>query len=297
MKSKIVLIALGLVGLVFFGLYQLFVFSDNKLHVVFCDVGQGDAIFIRTPQQVDMLIDGGPNDSVLNCLSHHMPFWDHHIDLVFATHPDADHISGLVDVVNRYDISEFGTSIDGTTSISKELDRVLRNKRLKVQYIHEGDRFRIGSQSENSENSDGAENSDQEVVLETLWPQQEYVRTRPTDDTNSYSLVQKVTYGKNTVLLTGDITFDIFNQLMADAGHINILKAPHHGSYTGINEDTFLYNKPQIVIISDGKNNRYGHPHASVLKVLDEHQIPYLRTDQVGEIEFVSDGKTIWLKK
>lgn len=284
MKSKFIILSIGLLGLLILGVYQLFTFSDNRLHVVFCDVGQGDAIFIRTPQKVDILIDGGPDDSVLRCLSDNMPFWDHKIDLVFATHPDADHITGLVEVVKRYRIKTFGTSIEGKTEVSEELELVIEDRGLKVDYIQEGDRFRIGA--ENSEYSD-----DSEVLLETLWPQKEYVEERLSDDTNSYSLVQRLTYGKTSVLLTGDVTFDILNQIMESEKSIDILKAPHHGSYTGINEDTFLYSKPQFVIISNGRDNRYGHPHASVLKELEARNIPFLRTDDKGSIELVSDRK------
>ena len=84
--------------------------SDGKLHVYFCDVGQGDAIYIRMPTGADMLIDGGPNSKVVDCLSKHMPFYDRKIDLVVLTHPQADHLKGLIDVLERYNVTYFASS-------------------------------------------------------------------------------------------------------------------------------------------------------------------------------------------
>ena len=91
MKKFLLLISTALIILSFLILFAFLNYKDDKLHVVFCDVGQGDAIFIRTPRQADILIDGGPDDKVLECLSRHMPFWDRSLDLVIMTHPDADH--------------------------------------------------------------------------------------------------------------------------------------------------------------------------------------------------------------
>ena len=85
--------------------YQNITYNDKKLHVVICDVGQGDAIFIRTPSGSDILIDGGPDDSVLACLGKHMPFWDRTLEIMILTHPHADHLTGLIDVSKSYSVS------------------------------------------------------------------------------------------------------------------------------------------------------------------------------------------------
>ena len=99
MKKILIPIVISALALVFLFFYQTGQLSDKVLKVVFCDVGQGDAIYIRTPGSIDILIDGGPDKKVLNCLSENMPLVDREIELVFATHPDADHISGLVNVL------------------------------------------------------------------------------------------------------------------------------------------------------------------------------------------------------
>ena len=104
---SLVLLSLFFLGGIFF--YQSAKINDGKLHLIVCDVGQGDAIYLKTPSGKDILVDGGPNDSVLNCLNNNMPFWDRTLDLVVLTHPDADHISGLVSVLERYTVLHFVT--------------------------------------------------------------------------------------------------------------------------------------------------------------------------------------------
>lgn len=278
MKYKIAIGLVCVLAVFTMAAFHYFKYFDGKLHVVFCDVGQGDAIYIRTPKGDDILIDGGPDKSVLKCLDENRPFWDRTLELVFATHPDADHITGFVDIVQNYKIKSYNTSIlEKETGVFEELSHLLEERKIPVRQLVAGDRFTT---------PDG-------ILIMTLWPQSEYVEAALSDDTNAYSLVQKLTYGETTILLTGDVTFDTLNQLMEDIGSIDIFKVPHHGSYTGINEDTFLYTKPSIVIISNGKNNRYGHPHASVINELKENGIKYIRTDQEGSIRFASDGKRL----
>src|SRR4030065_2811157 len=117
--------------IIFFSFFVIFILSglfgydqakynDNKLHVVFCNVGQGDAIFIRTPKGSDILVDGGPNDSVLSCLSNHMHIWDRDLEAVFLTHPHKDHLNGLIYVLKRYQVKHYFTqNVDTETSLEK----------------------------------------------------------------------------------------------------------------------------------------------------------------------------------
>mgnify|MGYP001618356405 CR=1 FL=1 len=110
MRSKLLFSLISGVLLLIFAIYQFISFSDKKLHIVFCSVGQGDAILIRTPEGSDILVDGGPDESVSNCLSRHMPLWDRTIEVVYLTHPDADHLTGLIQVIKTYNVKYFGTS-------------------------------------------------------------------------------------------------------------------------------------------------------------------------------------------
>lgn len=258
--------------------YQNITYNDKKLHVVFCDVGQGDAIFIRTPTGSDILIDGGPDDSVLNCLGKHMPFWDRSIEILILTHPDADHATGLIDVIKRYKVIRFYTSkVEGKTDVYKQFLETLQKIDIKQNYLWQGDKFIF---------TDG-------LTMETLWPTHEWESLT----TNSFSVVQLLNYKKLKVLLTGDLDAEQMGEIDALAGNSSILKVPHHGSKTGLTSDILDRLNPSLAVITVGAKNKYGHPAPFILDLLKSANIKTLRTDQDGEVELVSDGKDVSLKK
>ncbi len=273
MKRAIIPVLISVVALVFMFSYQTGALSDKKLFVVFCDVGQSDAIYIRTSGNVDILIDGGRGNQVLECLSSNMPLWDREIELVFATHPDADHIAGLIAVLNSYKIGSFNSvAAPKNTKVYEELRKLIENYKIPYKNLSIGDKFKL---------SDG-------VSIETKWPEKGFT----SKDTNDYSLVQHLKFGEFDLLLTGDISFQILNSLKFDSESIEVLKLPHHGSKTGVDSLTFEKIKASIAIISAGKNNSYHHPHPSVLSLLKKYNIEYKRTDLEGEIKIVTDGRT-----
>ena len=273
MKKILIPILISFVVLIFLFSYQVGQLSDKVLTVVFCDVGQGDAIYIRTPGEVDILVDGGPGNKVLGCLSENMPFWDREIELVFATHPDADHISGLIDIIESYSVKSFNTvSAKKDTRVFDALKKIISNKKVPYREISEGDTFSL---------SDG-------VQIVTLWPAKEF----SSDDTNDYSMVQHLKLGEFDLLLTGDITYQILNGLDFDLNLFEVVKLPHHGSKTGVGDSTFEKIRTSFAIISAGKNNQYHHPHPSVLSLLKKFGVEYKRTDEQGSIKIVTDGKT-----
>lgn len=255
-------------------------FSDNNFRLIFCDVGQGDGIYIRTPKGHDIVIDGGPDDfSMSECLVRHMPIWDREIDIVFLTHPDSDHLTGLINVLKSYSVKEFATSkAPKDTDVFNELLETVEREGLDVKYLTKGDRL---------ETTDG-------LVMTVEWPTEQFV-TGGSSDSNEYSLVHFLKYGSTTALLTGDVTSVYLNSIMPIIGHAGIFKSPHHGSKTGVDEFTFEHNTPDIAVISAGKNNSYGHPSREVLGLFKEKGIPYVETKN-GDIEFVSDGKVWQLK-
>ncbi len=261
--------ALGLLGLFF---YQSSQFSDKTLHIIFCDVGQGDGILIRTPTGADIVVDGGPqNGKMVACLARYLPFWDHDIELMFATHPDADHIGGLVDVIQSYTVKSFDTSeATKDTNVFRKLNSLIAEKRIPFKNIVTGDKFSL---------TDG-------VSIETKWPNPGF----ESSDTNEHSLVQILSYGDFRALLTGDIPYQILDTLDFPSTFA-VFKIPHHGSKTGVDDATFNKIRAYFVPISAGKNNKYHHPHPSVIALLKKYRIPYKRTDEVGSIEVVTDGK------
>lgn len=273
MKRVVFAIFSSLILLIALFSYQTGVVSEKRMHIVFCDVGQGDAIYIRTPGGVDILVDGGPSDRVLKCLEQNMPFWDKTIELVFATHPDADHITGLIPVIESYSVKSFNTVSKGKgTAIYKKIRDEIEKNKIPYQEIIAGDKFKF---------SDGVE-------VQIKWPSKNFAD----EDVNNYSLVQLLRYGNFDLLLTGDVGFEILNSLDLSKTTIEVFKLPHHGSKTGVDNSTFQKINAGLAIISAGKNNSYHHPHPSVLSLLKKYNVPSKRTDFNGEIEIVTDGKT-----
>src|SRR3990167_2276734 len=145
MKKYLALSLLSLFLLLSLFFYQYTKTNDTNLHLVVCDVGQGDAIYLKTPSGKDVLVDGGPNDSVLNCLTNNMPFWDRTIDLIVLTHPDADHITGLIPVLERYNVLHFVTSkTSKSTAIYKNFLKALENEGLELKYVFANDKINFG---------------------------------------------------------------------------------------------------------------------------------------------------------
>lgn len=263
--------------------YQNALFSDGKLHIIFCDVGQGDGIFIRTPKGMDILVDGGPDDSILSCLSKHMPFWDRTIELMFLTHPHLDHFLGLISVLERYNVLLFGTEelSNSTISFRQLLEEVQREK-LQPKFIYAGDRFTT---------KDG-------VRILVLGPSPEFIKaTSATGDISSSdefaSLILLVSYKNFDIVLTGDSQASGLSSAIKDYNlpSVEVLQVPHHGSKTGVSSEIINSIDPRLAVVSVGRKNKYGHPRKEILEMLKNKNIKTLRTDQNGEIGIVSDGE------
>lgn len=261
-----------------------FQFFDGKLHVVFCDVGQGDGIFIRTPEGSDLLMDGGPNNKILDCISRHTPFWDRDIELMLLSHPHQDHFGGEIGVINNYKVKSFiSEDLKNITNGYKEFVRLIRD--IPTRNVVRGD---------TADTSDG-------VKLKVLDPTREYLRKASPNGVingDNASLVTLLSYGNFDVFLTGDAPIDeIIDSLSMVTSSIEVLKVGHHGSKTSTNAEVLRRTNPKLAVISVGKNNRYGHPSPEVLDVLKEHSLKYFRTDEDGEVELVSDGKTFEVRR
>ena len=257
-------------------IYQNITYNDKKLHVVICDVGQGDAIFIRTPNGSDILIDAGPDDKVLQCLSKNMPFWDRTIEIAILTHPDADHVTGFIDVAKRYKLISFYTSnVKTNTTVYTQFLKTLEDYEIKQNFLWQGDKFRF---------KDG-------LIMETLWPTNDWEGLT----TNSFSVASLLTYKNFKVLLTGDLDAQQLERIDDLAGDIDFLKVPHHGSRFGLTSGIIDILSPEIAAISVGKNS-YGHPTQFILDLLKSKNIKTLRTDKDGEVEITTDGSN-WIVK
>src|SRR3989344_9140986 len=150
----------------FFGLILLIVYiisqPDGKLHVVFCDVGQGDSAYLKMPNGADVLIDGGPDDKVLSCLGRHMPFYDRTIDVVILSHPQKDHLQGLISVIDRYNVGYFIIGVEGNdTEGYKKLIQTIKKKNIKIKNLYTGDSLSLGK-----------------VNFSVLWPERKWVASQ-----------------------------------------------------------------------------------------------------------------------
>lgn len=268
-------------------------FPDGKLHIIFCNVGQGDAAYVRFPDGRDMLIDGGPDDSVLTCLGRHMPFWDRNINVVINTHPQNDHLKGLVSVLHRYTVDYVVRSdLVASSDVYAQFVDAIKQHHIQVRFLSRGQRIMVGATS-----------------LLALWPtRQQVARMQPAggavlgaaSDTNlnDGSLVLALRYGTFDALFPGDadshVEPEYASNPLAD-GALEVLKVPHHGSKTGMTQAFVAWAHPAVSVISVGKNS-YGHPSKEAIDMLQNIGSVIHRTDREDDIEIVSDGKTWQMK-
>lgn len=284
-KYSFILLML-LFGVLVIALFQL---PDRDLHLITCNVGQGDAT-VLVYKNIQILVDGGPDRKVLDCLGKYLPFWDRAIELVILTHPDKDHFGGLIDVFRRYRV---GSYMYNPIAVSKPEYKVLENVVGRGYQTtippHAGQILRLGMIRLDIVNPSGqlpADSGEQKVELEV------------TDaESNAYSIVSVVSFGKFKALLTGDMPPDISDRLAAEnaVGQVNYIKIPHHGSKNGLTLNLLKALEPKLAVISVGKN-LYGHPAGEILKMLTDEGIKYLRTDQIGDIEVTTDGNSFRIK-
>ncbi len=247
------------------------------LTVAFLDVGQGDAILITTPNKNQVLIDGGPDKKILRALGSAMPFFDHSLDLVMESHPDADHINGLPDVFQRFSVGAFmEPPISGKTNIYQALKTEVKNEPAPDIIAQKGTRIVL----------------DNNVYLDVLWTNAGGKKA----DTNEASIVAKLTYGQNSFLFTGDSPESVESYMAYPAGDklkADVLKVSHHGSKNS-NPEIFLKKvKPEFAVISVGAKNKYGHPNQEVVDRLNSIKAQILMTKDLGTITLKSDGESV----
>jgi len=298
MDKKLFGLALILSGLVIGVVSE---WPDRRLRVIACDVGQGDAI-VLIQGFTQVLVDGGPNSRVVSCLSENMAFWDRTIEVMVATHPDKDHITGLADVIDSYKVISFVSINKANTSNEfKDLKNKILENKIPTHIAKIGDSIIAGKIKLNvlwPEKSDNkilvwAEKGDDLGDNQTLGLS---ANNRGDDSTNDYSVVLKACFGEFDVLLTGDIGKDIEKRLVDefDLSGIEVLKVAHHGSKYSTSKELLEELRPKVALIGVGKNS-WGHPTEEVLINLREVDAEILRTDTMGEVGVVSDGKKFWI--
>lgn len=238
------------------------------LRIVFFNIGQGDAIFISEGSS-QVLIDGGSSGkALLGKLGQYMPFWDRQIEVVIATHPDADHIGGLSAVVRKYQVENFlSNGAQSESNTFRDLEKSVKESSVTVSSV-------LGTGSD-IVFPDGA-------ALAVLSPAPGTAKLL--GETNEGSIVARLTFGNASFLFTGDLPHE--ETVLPDISATRVLKVAHHGSKYSTSAEWLKKVHPETAVISVGKN-RYGHPAEAVLERLRQTGAEILRTDEQGDIVYV----------
>jgi beta-lactamase superfamily II metal-dependent hydrolase len=290
----IFVILILLVSLISISLVTSYI-TPHKLRVSFLDVGQGDAILIQTPSGKSMLIDGGTTNIILERVARELTYFDRDINVIVATHPDADHVTGLIPILEKYQVGTVVISpAEGSTKIVDDFIIHINKEQATTHIAQAGDVIDF---------HDG-------VTAQILYPSSNYKGKK--SDTNDASVSIVVTYGDKSFLLTGDlpsidepklidtllslqqsrVSRDELPSLSANL-NITVYKAGHHGSKYSSGEQLLTYIKPEYVIVSAGKDNKYGHPNPEAVERLQKYSKEIISTVDRGTISFVTDGRII----
>lgn len=288
----------------------VFSFPSKNLKIIACDVGQGDAI-LTIYGSTQILIDGGPGNRVLECLGKHIPFWDRQLELVILTHPQADHYEGLTSVFREYQVNTFvANSLNSDNQGYQVLKNEVGGSQARVINPKKGMKVRLGL-----------------IYLDILWPTTEFVTENSQNslavqpfnsstavlgaytssvDSNEFSVQVLLSFKDFKALFTGDASLELSDTVAkllpqflnsSVSQSVNYLKVPHHGSKNGLSEGLLKVLNPEglpagrrVAIISDGKNNTYGHPHKEILDILKKYNVQVYRTDEMGNIVVETDG-------
>ncbi len=245
---------------------------DGQFHLYFLNVGQGDAVYLKTPENHQVLIDAGPGGTIGKELSDVMPFFDRSIDMIISTHPDKDHIGGFSEILDKYEVENvLITGVNKKSDVYDEfLDKILLEK-SDVLFAESEMDFKFG-----------------EVLIDVIYPFNQIFGESP-KKSNDSAIATRVVYKDKVVLLTADLEEKVEKILVEKYTNLktDIFKAGHHGSKTSSSEIFLGEVDPEVVVIQSGKNNGYGHPHKEVLERLQNLGIGIRRNDLEGTIEFV----------
>ncbi len=256
---------------------------DDNLHISFLDVGEGDAILIQKDNQ-QILVDGGPSSQAISLgLGNKIPFWDRTIDLLVLTHPHSDHLSGLVEVLRRFQVKQvLYPDSDYESPLYDEWLRLIEAKNIKATIARAGQQVDLNG-----------------AVIKVLNPRATPL-TGTASDIDNNIVVLRLSMDNVSFLFTADITQEAEFKLITDRAELSstVLKIAHHGSDTSTTPEFLAVVNPQLAIISVSADNKFGHPSDEVLERLKERlgSENIYRTDQHGTIEFITDGERLWVE-
>ncbi|MFA5576579.1 MAG: ComEC/Rec2 family competence protein [Tissierellaceae bacterium] len=270
----IVVIAFVLLSMVYQHITEPDTSSGGFLEVHFLDVGQADSIFIKKGSEA-MLIDAGNNKDGKFVVDYIRKQGIENLKYVIGTHPHADHIGGLDDVIDNFQVEKviMPNKMANTRTFEEVLDSIA-DKGLKITRPRVGDKYDLN----------GAQ-------FTILAPNGENYSS-----TNDYSIVVKLVNGSNSFIFTGDAEALSEREMLENnrwALKADVLKVGHHGSVTSTIPEFLEAVNPRLAVISSGEGNTYGHPHKEIIELLEENKIEILRTDILGTIVIMADGENI----
>ncbi|MFA5013320.1 MAG: MBL fold metallo-hydrolase [Candidatus Paceibacterota bacterium] len=257
--------------------------NPKPLEADFFDIGQGDFVFLETPEGNQIIIDSGPDyNKAAEKLAEVMPFWDRTIDLVVITHPEEDHFSGLFGILKRYDVENIvwsGVEKDSEKFIElkKLIDKEVAKNKTKLVVLGAGDRIYAGS-------------AEMDILFPFLNDPDENNKT-----TNDSSIVARLNFEQNNFLFTADISDKEEEKIISKGEDLksDVLKVAHHGSKYSTSVEFLKKVMPKLAVIQVGNDNSYGHPAPETLTRLIDSGIKIVRNDRDGDIKIFSDGQNL----
>lgn len=253
--------------------------SGKELKVSFLDVGQGDSILIKAPAGQNILVDGGPDDTVLKRLGGEMLPWDKKIDLMILTHPHADHVTGLIDIIKSYQVAKIlYTGATHTAPPYLEWLKIVKEKNIPIVIVDRPQTIKLGENLE----------------IQIIYPFSSLVG-KSVANLNNSSIVFKLVYGETSFLFMGDAEKEVEDELVKSGVPLEakVLKVGHHGSADATSEEFLKMVSPRFAVIEVGRKNDFGHPSGRTIKKLERIGARVFRTDLEGTIRLRSNGEKI----
>lgn len=285
-KFKIICGVLGLVAGAL--IWTLNCLPDGFLRIWFLDIGQGDAILMESGLSEWIMVDGGPDDTVLTRMGEIMPFYEHTIKLIILSHPHADHMNGLIGVLERYEVESIVmTGVRYDYAGYEKLYQLAAEKGVKIIFVDGSFDLRLGK-----------------IGIDLIYPEKN-LQGGYFNNVNNSSVVFRLIYGDNSAFFSGDLEIEkeeeiakqVHDENAAGENILNldadILKAGHHGSKTSNSEEFVSLISPDFAVISCGVDNKFNHPFAGTLERFSRLGATIYRTDIDGTIEAKLDGTNI----
>ena len=270
MFSPVKIISL-LITLVLIGAFLLLDLPGARFQVSFLDIGQGDAIYIRTPDDYHAMIDSGPSMNVLERLAEVMPRYSRTLDLLVITHPHADHVNGFVEILKRYEVKRL--MFIGTPSYNPYYQKILTLvDDVEIIYARADKDIKLGSY----------------VYLDIIWPFKWRIGDE-FENKNNASIAMRVVGPGGSFMLTGDAEHEEEAEMLESGFDLSaeVYKAGHHGSKTASGDEFLDKIGASIVVIQSGKGNDFGHPHKEALENYFERGMTVRRNDKEGRVDFI----------